>query len=348
MQIRPTFLACALALAPSAAFACATCGCTLSTDAAAGYSSLPGWRFNLDYSYVDQDRLRTGTRSASPEQIVDRPSDPSLGGGEIEKDTINRYLDLSIAYRPNADWGFALLLPWVSRDHTTFGVQQAPFTPSEIARDQVSGTSLSGIGDIKLLASYQGFLPTHNLGVQVGLKLPTGRYGGETEDGRVVGDPTRFQSGPMIGEALDTSLQAGTGSTDLIVGAYYYRAISQDFDAYVNGQFQAALSHRMGQAGADFRPGNQFTVGAGLKYEANPKWIPQLQVNLLRKSRDLGALADTLDTAGTVAYVSPGVTVSVRQNLQVYGFVQLPFYSNLQGYQLFPRWTASVGLSAGF
>lgn len=47
----------------------------------------------------------------------------------------------------------------------------------------------SSLGDVKFILSYQGLLPTHNLGVQLGLKLPT-------------------------------SLQAGTGSTDLIAGAY--------------------------------------------------------------------------------------------------------------------------------
>ncbi len=48
---------------------------------------------------------------------------------------------------------------------------------------------------------------------------------------------------------LDTSLQPGTGSTDLIVGAYYYQAISQDFDAFVNGQFQAAVATKLDQVG---------------------------------------------------------------------------------------------------
>ena len=156
------------------------------------------------------------------------------------------------------------------------------------------------------------------------------------------------RSGPLAGDALDTSLQAGTGSTDAIVGAYWYQAISQDFDAYLNGQFQAAVAERLDTPGADYRPGNQVTVSAVLRYEANPAWVPQLQLNLLRKSRDMGAFADTNDTAGTVAYLSPGMTLSLRKNLQAYGFVQLPVYSRLQGYQLFPRWTASVGISAGF
>lgn len=339
----------AFALLPAHAWACATCGCSLSTDAAAGYSSQPGWRISLDYTYIDQGELRHGDGSATPEQVVDHPEDPTATGGEIEKDTINRYLNLGVSYRPNANWGFTAIVPWVSRNHTTFGDQDAPFTPSEVAPDQLSGVAFSGIGDIKLLASWQGFLPTHNLGVQFGLKLPTGRYGGQDEDsGAIAGHPTRFQSGPLAGDALDTSLQAGTGSTDAIVGVYWYQAISQDFDAYVGAQYQAAIAEKLDRPGADYRPGNQFTLTTGLRYEANPTWVPQLQLNLVRKSRDQGAFADTFDTAGTIAYLSPGITFSLRKDVQLYTFVQLPVYSRLQGYQLFPRWTATAGVSAGF
>jgi len=85
-----------------------------------------------------------------------------------------------------------------------------------------------------------------------------------------------------------------------------------------------------------------------VRYEADPRFVPQLQVNLFRRDADQGALADTTDTAGTVAYLSPGATVQVRDRMHLYGFVQLPVYSNLNGYQLFPHWTASVGLSYAF
>ncbi len=83
----------------------------------------------------------------------------------------------------------------------------------------------------------------------------------------------------------------------------------------------------------------------GLRYEANPRWVPQLQANLLHKSRDQGALADVQSTAGNVAYISPGLTAQVTAKLHAFGFVQIPVYSNLYGYQLFPRFTASVGVS---
>ncbi|HET9834734.1 MAG TPA: transporter [Rhodanobacteraceae bacterium] len=335
-------------LIPLDANACATCGCTLSTDAATGYSAQAGWRVNLEYAFLDQGELRHGGGSASPAQIVDNPSDPSAEASEIEKDTLNRYINLGIGYHPNADWGFSLLLPYVRRGHTTYGEQAPPFTRAEIAPDQLSGARVSGIGDLKLIASYQGFLPTHNVGVLVGVKLPTGAYGGENEDGVVVGNPVFFNSGPLRGEALDASLQAGTGSTDAIVGAYWYQPIAQDFDAFANGQFQAAVAHHLDTPGADFRPGNQISVNLGLRYEAHANWVPQLQLNLLHKSADQGALADRPNTAGMVAYLSPGISVSLRKNLQAYGFVQLPVYSHLDGYQLFPRWAASLGLSMAF
>ena len=303
-----------------------------------GYSATPGWRVNLEYTYIDQDQLRIGTRTATPAEVVNNPANPAQGGGEIEKQTINRYLTLGINYRPSADWNFNLLIPYVVRSHTTYGTQLQPYTPAETAPDQISGARVSNLGDVKLLGSYQGLLPTQNLGLQLGVKLPTGQYGTAVD----------FSSGPNAGSPLDASLQAGTGSTDVIVGAYYYQALSQNFDVFLNIQFQSAVVHKQNQPGNDFRPGNSVTFSVGLRYEANPQWIPQVQLNLLHKSRDQGALADTAETIGTVTYLSPGLTVQVLQKLHAYGVFQIPVYSNLDGYQLFPHWTATVGLSYAF
>ncbi len=322
----------------STTLACATCGCALSADAATGYSSATGWRVTFETDYINQDQLRSGTGAATPAQVVNSPSAPDLGGGEVERQTINRYLTLGINYAPTSDWNFNLVLPWVARSHTTYGTQLSPFDNSEVAPDQISGASVAGLGDIKLIASFQGLLPTHNLGLQLGIKLPTGAYG--THE--------KFASGPGAGEPLDASLQAGTGSTDLIVGAYYYQAISQNFDAFINAQYQAAIAHAQNQPGNDFKPGNSANLSFGLRYEADPRFIPQLQVNLTHKNADAGALADVPDTRGTVAYVSPGITVQVSAPLHVYGFVQVPVYSRLDGYQLFPHWTASVGAAYAF
>lgn len=312
-----------LSAMPDRSYACASCGCTLSADAAMGYSALPGWRLSVEYDYIDQNQLRSGTQTVSGVPP----------GDELEHQTINQYVTAGISYSPNSSWNLTLLLPYVIRSHSTYG----DYDPTQ-PLPELSRSFSSSIGDAKFIVSYQGFLPTNNLGVQIGVKLPTGQYGTAVD----------FYSGPNAGTPLDASLQPGTGSTDIIVGAYYYQAVSQDFDAFVNAQFQSAVKQRMDQPGNDYRPGNSTTLSFGLRYEGSPRWVPQLQINLLHKAQDEGALADVQNTAGIVAYVSPGVTVKLSSSLHAFAFAQLPVYSNLYGTQLFPRWTASAGLSYAF
>ena len=254
-----------LAVASQDVFACATCGCTLSADAAMGYASDPGWRLNLEYDYLHQDQLRDGTHAVS--SVPD--------GTELERDTLNRYVTADLNYRPNADWNIDLKVPYVLRTHSTYG---------EVYADQpmpaLSTSRSSSLGDIRLIGSYQGFLPAHNFGVQFGVKLPTGRYGTDVN----------FNGGPKQGTPLDASLQPGTGSTDLIVGAFYFRPISENIDLVLNGQFQSAVKEKLDQPGNDYRPGNSATLSAGLRYEANPAWAPQLQ---LRHPGGMGVVAQT-------------------------------------------------------
>jgi hypothetical protein len=312
-----------LSIAPVTSWACASCGCTLNADAAMGYSTVPGWRMSVEYDYIHQDQLRSGTRA-----IAGVPD-----GVELEHDTLNRYLTVGVDYSPNADWNIDLRVPYVIRTHTTYGAYD-----SAAPLPALSDSRSSSLGDIKLVGSYQGLLEMHNLGLQLGVKLPTGQYGTDV----------KFSSGPAAGSPLDASLQPGTGSTDLIVGAYYYQVITRNFDFFANVQFQSAVKAKQNQPGRDFRPGNSTTVSFGVRYEENPKWVPQLQMNLLHKSVDQGALADIYDTAGYVAYLSPGLTVKVAGNLHAFGFAQVPVYSDLVGYQLFPRYTFSVGASYAF
>ena len=50
-----------VAVCPTAALACATCGCSLSTDAAMGYMTSPGWRVSFEFDFINQNQLRSGT-----------------------------------------------------------------------------------------------------------------------------------------------------------------------------------------------------------------------------------------------------------------------------------------------
>ncbi len=306
--------------AAPAAYGCATCGCTLSSDAALGYTTLTGWRLSLEYDYINQDELRSGTRSVNAVPA----------GEELEHDTLNRYVTAGINYAPNANWNYQLLVPYVIRSHSTYG----DYDPT-LPLPQLSTSHSSSIGDVRFLVNYQGFLPSREFGIQLGLKLPSGKYGTAID----------FNGGPAAGTPVDASLQPGTGSTDVILGAYYHHPVSDNVELFASAQFQSAVRHHMDQPGNDYRPGNSTSGVVGVRYERDPRWVPQLQLNLLHKSPDQGALADVQNTAGNVLYVSPGITVQIVSRLHAFGFVQLPAYSNLYGYQLFPKYTFSVGLS---
>jgi hypothetical protein len=325
------------------AFACATCGCSLNSDAAMGYSSETGWQASLQFDYINQNQLRSGTSAVSTASVA--AINDAGGSQEVEKQTINRYFTLGVAYTLDHDWSFRLQIPFVDRSHSTFDTAKT----SDLNDSSVSGVNVNSLGDIKFLTNWQGLLPSHNLGLQFGIKLPTGNYGGQaTDDSPIVGrNPVSFNSGNKTGNPLDASLQAGTGSTDLILGAFYLQPISQNFDAFINGQLQVAVIHNLDQAGSDFRPGNQQSLSLGLRYAENPNLMPQIQLNITHKNSDQGALADTF-ASGTSAYISPGISASITEGLQAFAFLQVPIYSNLQGYQLFPHWTASVGISHHF
>jgi hypothetical protein len=53
-------------------------------------------------------------------------------------------------------------------------------------------------------------------------------------------------------------------------------------------------------------------------------------------------------TGSTLAHLSPGITAQIMHKLDFYGVMQFPVYSNLDGYQLFPHWTVTAGLSYAF
>ena len=348
MSLKTTILAGSLLAATSSAFACATCGCSLSSDAATGYANEPGWRASLQFDFIDQKQLRTGTKSISASEIA--AINDAGGDQEVEHDTVNRYWTFGLSYAPNQDWGVRLLVPYIDRGHSTYASSSNPLSDSEL-----SSTKITALGDVRLLGTWQGLLPGKNLGLQFGVKLPTGRYGGPSADGTGVTGrrPFAFRTGPLSQQnspdnLVDTSLQPGTGSTDVLLGAFYHQAVSTDVDAFVNLQYQAAISERLHADGADFRPGNTTFVSFGARYQADPALVPQVQVNISHKGADTGSLADNPDSAGTVVYLSPGLTWSPAPRVQVFGFAQLPVHYNLVGYQLAPRWTASGGVSVGF
>jgi hypothetical protein len=101
-------------LSSSEVSACASCGCTLSSDwASQQFSYTPGLKLDLRYDYLDQNQLRSGSRAISPDaasQIVNN-GNPQ----EVEKYTRNDYLTLGIDYSASRDWGVNVQVPYIDR-----------------------------------------------------------------------------------------------------------------------------------------------------------------------------------------------------------------------------------------
>lgn len=312
--------------------ACASCGCTLSQDwQTLQFSSTPGIKLDLRYDYLNQDQLRSGTGTISSAAASKNQNNGSPQ--EVEKYTKNNYVTLGIDYTKSTDWGINVQVPYIDRLHSTLGTASNGYAPGPGGGQYDSHTS--SLGDIKVIGRYQGFIPgCSTLGVLFGFKLPTGTY---TEKGTST-DPTA--PGPV---PIDRGLQPGTGTTDVIAGAYYTNVLNYNWGYFAQAIFQTAL-----YSTDKYRPGTGLNLNVGMRYLGFSSFFPQLQVNFRAVKRDSGANADTVSTGGTLLYLSPGIDVPVTSHLSAYGFVQLPVYQNVNGVQLAPRFTTSIGVRYAF
>ena len=213
-------------------------------------------------------------------------------------------------------------MPWFDRPHATIAAGDTA----------VSDSHSRGIGDAQLLVRYQGFSNDAGLGVQFGLKLPTGSFS------------DRFRGGPQAGQPVDRGLQPGTGTTDLLLGAYTAGSMGPAFGYFTSALVQQPLDSRGG-----FRPGAGLNLSAGLRYLPRALPVtPQLQLNVRIEGRERGPNADAANSGATFVYLSPGFGLSLRRGLDAFAFVQLPVYQNVNGVQLEPKMLGSMGLRYRF
>ena len=316
----------------SAAFACASCGCSINSDwGAQGLSATAGWSLDLRYDYLNQNKLWAGTKSISPgaaaAATVPQTGDPA----EVEQYTKNHYLTATLDYSNGDSWGVSLSLPFTRRSHSTLGTgsDSTSFDPANGAYT----SSGSGLGDVRVVGRYFGFSDLHNLGIQLGLKLPTGKKDQLADDGS--------------GTSVDPGLQRGTGTTDLIVGAYYFGDIAPDWGHFTQATFQAALGHST-MAGGSYKPGNNASASVGVRYKGLASFVPTAQINARHAKTDSGDAADTFATGGTLVYLTLGGILPVSENFAPYANVQVPIYQNVNGIQLTPKYTVSVGARYSF
>jgi hypothetical protein len=305
MKRSATALAAALAAAlPSLAFAsCGASFCAVNTNWTTQSAMLEaGSAFDLRYEYMHQDQPYAGS---------DRVAFGQIHRHHDEQSTLNRNLVGTYSRNFGNGWGVEATLPVMQRDHrhvhNHHGAQ---------VHDAWKFTSL---GDVRVAGRYQfagigdPLNPSTN-GVTFGLKLPTGRTGIDNA-----------QSG-----TAERSLQPGTGTTDLMLGAFHHQKFAaRDASWFVQGSYQHALGSHDG-----YKPGAQFGADLGYRHGLGASWGLLAQLNFLHKRSDSGAQAEPADTGSRALYASPGVSYAVGSNMQVYAFYQHALYRKVTGVQI--------------
>ena len=312
----PVAAVAALSLLSGAASAgCGGSFCSIATDEdALGPWTKPGWRVDLRGEFVRQSTLRSGRDKVSPAAAPDS-TDESL--------TRNRNLLASLDYAWDERWGATVTLPWVGRRHEHTAYDAAGAATAESWR-------FGRAGDARIVGRYQiSGLPDHEhaFGVQFGLKLPTGS--------------TTVANGD--GTRAERALQPGTGTTDLVLGAYYHAHLSERTSGFVQVSAVNALnSHE------DYRPGRQVTLNLGVSHRLTDAVNGLLQLNAVHRASDRGVQAEPEDSGSTQLFLSPGLSVAVGKAARVYAYLQLPLSQRVTGTQLTADRSIVVGYGQAF
>jgi hypothetical protein len=218
-----------------------------------------------------------------------------------DKNIRSDFYTAGLQYMFSRDWGLSLAVPYTDRLFITEDGGLQSFHHD-------------ALGDVRLMAMYTGFSDDMSTGLEFGLKLATGDY-------------------TYKGMDRDTSI--GTGTTNLLLGAY--RQVNLDAENLWTG-FGQLHYDRAFAAHAGYRPGNELDAAAGVYYSG---WqfgrkgtvAPVLQLLVSDRLRDTGVNADNPDTGYLRVLAAPGLELDLGKT-RFYADVEFPLYQDVNGQQL--------------
>ena len=306
-----------VAFAGVAHASCGSAFCSINTDWGATTTGLnEGSTFDVRYERIRQDQPRSGS---------DRVSVGAIPQHHDEVRTLNQNLVASFSHTFASGWGVSVTAPLVDREHLHLHHHGGAVIPE--------AWSFRELGDLRVVGRYQTFLPGTDAapriaGAFLGLKLPTGKTG----------------AGNASGAQAERTLQPGTGTTDLIVGAIYHQQLAGSSAAwFAQAQVQAPINEH-----DSFRPGAQLAVDLGYARPVTARLSGLVQLNALARKRDRGANAESQSSGGRSLFLSPGLSYKVGESWNVYGYYQVPLYQHVNGVQLTAERTVVVGVSTRF
>jgi hypothetical protein len=288
--------------APSVCRACA-CGCGIyEVGTSSMFPTGSGVMAYADYAYQDQNQNWSGSSRA-----------PAADNND--KDIRTGFLTLGWQDMFSRNWGVRLEVPYEWRSFETAGDAAGSMAAAEVPAVTLN---FRGMGDIRVEGIYTGLSPDLSGGLTFGLKLPSGSY--TTND--AAGD-------------IDRDTEIGSGSTDLLLGAF--KRFNVDTDYGWSG-FVQALAEVPVLTQAQYRPGSEVDAAFGLYYNG---WragraiiSPIGQVKASVRGRDAGANAANPVASGYERVIlAAGLEVDLHP-VKVYADVERPLYQRFNGNQL--------------
>lgn len=228
-----------------------------------------------------------------------------------DKQILTNFFTAGVNYMFNRQWGVEAEIPYWDR---TFKTETDVPNPGD-----VQSFNHDNIGDIRVKGVYTGFSDDMSTGVTFGLKLANGDFTYPNFD-------------------RDTSI--GTGSTDLLLGAFHQGDLTGDgmFNWFVNGQMDIPFITQQ-----NYRPGDEFDVAVGSYYNGLDwgkagKLSPLLQLITSIREHDTGMNASQpingIQQSGYQRLlISPGLEYDIN-SVKLYGDVEVPVFQNMNGNQL--------------
>ena len=137
-----------------------------------------------------------------------------------------------------------------------------------------------------------------------------------------------------LGEPLEPSATAGTGSWDYLVGTAFSRYLTPQLT------LDASAIYTLRTDAHDFRLGNRFDASLALAYrftedlEHYPQFGAFVEANVRHLARSKDAGETDPNTGGTALFISPGVRVGFCRNASFTVAPQIPVVQDLNGEQL--------------
>jgi hypothetical protein len=306
----------------SSLMACA-CGCQIFDT---GFSGMPSMEFpnqlTFEYSFMNQNEDQSGSALTNPALNPDKQIETS-------------FYTLTYSHDFNHTWGVDVEIPFFQR----YFVTDNNGTPGETDADvgvapDIESAQVNTLSDIKVMGMYTGISEDMSIGLTFGLKLPTGP----------------FEANAL----LDRDTEPGTGTTDLLIGAFDRGGFTTNLGWYAQTLLDAPLYERDG-----YQPGNNLDVTAGLHYDGIRRWTtltPVLQANVSMRTHDSGGGDGLVTTASGIQetnpdsgyenlYITPGLRSAITPQVLATVLIYLPVTRNVNGDQLVAPWLLHAELS---